>query len=87
MWVARVLRRLDEYMRWRTCRVARPRTPRSCFGFVSKQVAYASLLVAIFTRDVASIVRQIWWHWNRHPNFRRGIAAGFYYIWVQSHVR
>jgi hypothetical protein len=30
MWVALALERSDEYMRWRTCRVARPRTPRSC---------------------------------------------------------
>jgi len=36
MWVARVLRRSDEYMRRRTCRVARPQTPRSCSGIISK---------------------------------------------------
>src|ERR1035441_10948267 len=30
MWVALALERSDEYTRGRTCRVARPRTPRSC---------------------------------------------------------
>jgi hypothetical protein len=30
MWVALGLERSDEYLRWRTCRVASPRTPRSC---------------------------------------------------------
>ncbi len=30
------MERSDEYKRWRTCRVARPRTPRSCTGIISK---------------------------------------------------
>ena len=34
--VTRMLKRSDEYMRRRTCLVARPRTPRSCFGIISK---------------------------------------------------
>src|SRR5204863_176591 len=33
---ARVLERSDEYKRRRTCGVARPRTPRSCSGIISK---------------------------------------------------
>jgi len=34
MWVAPALNRSEEYTRWRTCRCARPRTPRSCSGIV-----------------------------------------------------